>query len=150
MSSALQSVCKSYPAIVEEHLISPTLAELETNPDKAWLLATLSPTPALAEVVLPAVVALLQQLTSSYNRAVSVQHCWDRLLPLSSALLSVVQCNPGSAPLSLQSLKALLLLSHQNATVHWKCCEVEVNTFIENISGSLFCNTQHATDRYSD
>lgn len=151
VSSALQSVCKAYPTLAKEHLISPTLVELETSPSRAWLLATLAATPSLAAAVLPALISIVQQLASSSSLdcdgTALAQHYWDKLLPVSSVLPDVIQSNPGAAPLALPSLNSLVLLSQQTAATHWKCCNAKVNRFIENISASISYNARHATDR---
>lgn len=148
--STLQSVCRAYPAVAEEHLISPTLTELDTDPSRAWLLAFLSPTPSLAVSVLPALISFLQHLLNSSSlcdgTALSEQY-WGKVLPLSSALLDVIKSNTGSAALTLSSVNSLVLLSQQAADMHWKCCTTELCRFIENISVSFSHNARHATDR---
>ena len=143
MSSALQSVCKAYTELAIEHLISPTLAELNADPSRAWLLVHLSPTPSLAASVLPAMVSVLQCWESKSPNCAY----WGKLLPVSTALLNIVKTNAVSAPLTIPSMNHLLLLSQQAADGHWECCSADVSRFVESVSASLSQNTRHASDR---
>ncbi len=147
-TSALQSVCKTHATLSEEHLISPLLMELEANPNRAWLLASLSSIPSQAAFILPSLVSVLQHLLAN-----SSSHCETASLnwePISSAFLDVIRNNAESVPLTPTLVDALVLLSHQAANAHWQCCNAQVRSLIRDISSSLSHNARHATDRFVD
>lgn len=149
VSSALQSLCKAYPKLAKEHLISPTLTELDTDPSRAWLLVHLSPTPSLAASALPALISILQSLLGNSPRCDGMsEQWWGEVFSISTALLNIVRNNAASAPLTRLSVTCLVLLSQQAAGTHWKCCSAQVGRLIEDISTSFSYNAQHATDRW--
>lgn len=149
VSSALQSICKAYPELAKEHLVLPMLAELSTDPSRAWLLVHLSPTPSLAASAVPALISILQSLLSNSPGCDGMsEQYWKKVFSISTALMNIVRSNAASAPLTQQSVNCLMLLSQQAAGTHWMCCSAQINRLMVDISTSFSYNAQHAADRW--
>ncbi len=150
---ALQSACKTYPVLAEEHLISPLLLELRTSgkPATARLLAQLAPSPLfLATSILPTFISLLNSLLAHSANHRDTGFCeqdWKAFSSISLIVLQVVKCNAESAPLTTASLDSLVMLSHRVAKSHWMCCSEQVNMFVDTIFSAISFNTRHAAER---
>ena len=140
--STLQVVCRTHPALAKEHLIVPLLTEVDTDPSRAWLLATLSPTPALATFIIPSLIVLLQRLLPSLSDCKN----WENTFHISLTLVKVIKNVAKSAPLSSAWMDSLVLLSHQVSCTHWKCCSAEACRLIDYISTLLSHNARNATE----
>ena len=153
IGSALQSVCKMYPLLVEDYLITPLLSELKSNrhPASAQLLATLSPPPPLlATTVVPSLLTLLDSsfTHSDKHNVTGCMQDWSMATSISSTLLKIVERNAESAPLTCALLDSVVLLSQQVAQFHWVCCIEKVDTFMEKVSSILSLNGRHAGERW--
>ena len=155
IGGALQSVCKTYPIVAEEHLLSPLLLELKSSggqPACACLLAQLSPSPLFLESsILPALIALLCSLLThpaDHNCVDSCVQDWKPFLSISATLVKIVEHNAKSTPLTSTLLKSVVALSQQVTKSHWVCCSEQVNAFVEVISSAISFNTQHASEKW--
>lgn len=138
----LQSICKTFPSLAKEHLISPLLLELDVNPVSAGLLAVMAVTPPLAASILSSLLSVVEQLVQTTSPIFHKDRYWEIIFSISLALLKLLEHNAESVPLNPDSL---LQLSQQAANIHWQCCIAEVSKLIELLSTALSLTARHAS-----